>query len=118
MSYVLNYYDDREHLAYTVNLSNNTTTPKINYVLSNSTNSTYVEGIPIKLLSLGYRENEDDFEFPWKRDDYSLKVSMRANGVDVTVKRGDKTTSFFHKYSTDMSEFRRLLLESEIEVSS
>lgn len=126
MSYVLNYYDDREHLAYTVNLSNDTTTPKINYVLSNRTDSSCVEGIPMKLLSLGYRENKEDFEFPWRREDISLRVSMRASGADVIVKREgrtsskneDKTASFYVPYTVDTSEFRRLLLESEIKVSS
>ena len=118
MSYAINYYDDIGNLTYSLNLSDSTTSPKLSYVYSNSTCTAYVEEIPMKLVSLGYKENKDNFEFPWEREDYSLKVSMRANGVDVTVKRGDKTTSFFHKYSTDMSEFRRLLLESEIKLLS
>ena len=118
MSYVLNYYDDREHLAYTVNLSSDRTTPKINYVLSNKTDSSYSEGIPMRLISLGYKEDKDDFEFPWRREDYSAKVSMRELGADVTVKKKDKTSSFYVRYTVDSSEFRNLLLESEIKVSS
>ncbi len=83
-----------------------------------ASSSTYVDGIPMKLINLGYTENKEDFEFPWEREGFSLKVSMRASGVDVTVKKEDKTSSFYHKYTSDMSEFQRLLLESEIKVSS
>ena len=40
--------------------------------------STYYEEIPMKLINLGYSENKEDFEFPWEREGFSLKVSMRA----------------------------------------
>lgn len=109
--------------VYTINYANQTACCSTSYTTSSIS---YVEEIPMKLINLGYHEDKEDFEFPWRREDISLRVSMRASGVDVIVKRDgktsskneDKTASFYVSYQADMSEFRRLLLESEIKVSS
>lgn len=108
-------YSLNSNPVYTFNYANNTASYSTSYAISSTA---YTEEIPEKLIHLGYHENKENFEFPWEREGFSLKVSMRENGVDVTIKKEDKTSSFYHKYTSDMSEFRRLLLESEIEVSS